>query len=183
VAVCRCLRDSIQRGALHSGAPGTALAACEAGPGAGATPKRVVLSHSRGCCFPAPLQSSSGAAPRQGRWPGLGRRVSAGDESVLRRPGVRFMGYPSAALTSRSAPALYPQQGSCPSYTFTIRERPFEAPAGHSLGRAASRAPVPFENRERAFSPVQQPPSPILPRRRPLLQPATTGSPPPIPLG
>ena len=27
------------------------------------------------------------------------------------------MGYPSAALTSRSAPALYPQQGSCPSYT------------------------------------------------------------------
>ncbi|AKJ04768.1 helix-turn-helix domain-containing protein [Archangium gephyra] len=36
-------------------------------------------------------RSSSGAPPRQGRWPGLGWRVSAGDESVLRRPGVRFL--------------------------------------------------------------------------------------------
>jgi hypothetical protein len=36
---------------------------------------------------------------------------------VPRRPGVPFMGYPSAALTSRFAPALYPQQSSCPSYT------------------------------------------------------------------
>ncbi len=80
-------------------------------------PKARGAEPKQGLLLPAPLQSSSGAAPRQGRWPGPGWRVSPGDESVLRRPGVRFMGYPSAALTSRSAPALYPQQGSCPSYT------------------------------------------------------------------
>jgi Transposase zinc-binding domain len=109
--------DSTQRGALHSGAPGTAHAACEAGPGARGHPKARGAEPKQGLLLPAPAQSSSGAAPRQGRWPGPGRRVSAGEESVLRRPGVRFMGSPSAALSSRSAPALYPQQGPLSSYT------------------------------------------------------------------
>gem|GEM_PF-6531498 len=62
-------------------------------------------------------QSSSGAAPRQGGGPGPGWRVSAAEASVLRRPGLRFIGSPSAALTSRSAPSLYPQQGPHSSYT------------------------------------------------------------------
>jgi len=30
------------------------------------------------------------------------------------------MGSPSASLTSRSAPARYPQYGSCPSYGFRL---------------------------------------------------------------
>jgi len=41
------------------------------------------------------------------RWPGLGRRVSAGDKGLVRRPRVRLMG--SASLTSRYAPACYPK--------------------------------------------------------------------------
>jgi apolipoprotein N-acyltransferase len=62
------VRDSTQRGALHSAAPGTAHAPCEAGPGAGASPMRVVLSHSRGYCShhhcrPHPLPRPA----RQGR--------------------------------------------------------------------------------------------------------------------
>ncbi|WP_395844964.1 transposase [Archangium violaceum] len=47
-------RDNTQRGARLSGAPGSAHAACTAGPGAGATPKRMVLSQSRGYCSQLP---------------------------------------------------------------------------------------------------------------------------------
>ena len=56
------------------------------------------------------------SAPRLD-WAGLlRRRVSAGDEWLLLRPGVRLMGYPSASLISPSAPARYAPWGSCPSY-------------------------------------------------------------------
>lgn len=37
-----------------------------------------------------------------GKAAGQGRRVSAGDEWLLRRPGMWIMGYPSASRTSRS---------------------------------------------------------------------------------
>src|SRR3954454_16122867 len=58
-----------------------------------------------------------GGGSRRGRKAaGLSRRVSAGDERLLRRLGVRLMGSPSASLTSRSAPARYAQEGSCPSF-------------------------------------------------------------------
>jgi len=47
-------------GARHSGAPGIALAACEAGPGTGSTPERVVLSP----CTHSDLEAHAPAACR-----------------------------------------------------------------------------------------------------------------------
>ena len=52
------------------------------------------------------LLEKRGALPAQG----------PEDARLLRRLGVRLMGSPSASLTSRSAPARYAQQGSCPSF-------------------------------------------------------------------
>ena len=52
------------------------------------------------------LLEKRGALPAQG----------PEDARLLRRLGVRLMGSPSASLTSRSAPARYAQEGSCPSY-------------------------------------------------------------------
>jgi hypothetical protein len=60
---------------------------------------------------PGPCRAPAGKAA------GLGRCVSAGDERLL---GVRLMGSPSASLSSRSAPARYAQEGSCPSYALTV---------------------------------------------------------------
>ncbi|WP_263436943.1 transposase zinc-binding domain-containing protein [Stigmatella hybrida] len=62
--------------------------------------------------------------PHRVRWKaaGLDRRVSAGDERLLCRLGVRLMGSPSASLTSRSASARYAQEGSCPSYALSGKE-------------------------------------------------------------
>ena len=48
--------DGIRRGARHCGAPGIALSACAGSCSAGATPKRVLLSQSSGCCCQHPCR-------------------------------------------------------------------------------------------------------------------------------
>ena len=88
------------------------------GPRRRGHPKARGAEPTQGLLLPPPPQSSSGAAPRQGGSPGPGWRGSAAEASVLRRPGLRFMGSTSAALTSRSAHSLFPQQGPHSSYTF-----------------------------------------------------------------
>ena len=62
--------DGIRRGARRSGAPGIALSACAAGCSAGATPKRVVLSQSSGCCCQHPCWPHP--VPRRAWQGGLG---------------------------------------------------------------------------------------------------------------
>jgi hypothetical protein len=75
------------------------------GPRARAAPERLVLK-----LQPPQQAKKARPLPRPPRKAaGLGRRVSAGDEGLVRRPGVRLMGSPSASLTSRSAPVRYAQ--------------------------------------------------------------------------
>jgi hypothetical protein len=107
------VREGSRWGESDCGAPGVAHGECAPGPCARAAPERVVLKLKP----PQPATREPGPcrAP-PGKAAGLGRRVSAGDERLLRRLGVRLMGSPSASLTSRSAPARYAQEGSCPSY-------------------------------------------------------------------
>jgi len=106
------VREGSRRGESECGALGVAPGECAPGPCARDAPEGVVLKlkppqpAKRARHLPRPCWESGWA----------GRRVSAGDERLLRRLGVRLRGSPSASLTSRSAPARYAQAGSCPSY-------------------------------------------------------------------